>query len=316
MKTSDIIKLGQMLGFQKMKPSGSWVMFSCPVALYRHEKRSDNRPSFGISSGDSLSYYHCFSCQIVGGIHTLLPLISFYTKKDYLEARNFIARCERMKKKYEDYDAPLFFKLPKMKMLSEESLNGYKSIPIEIRKSLFLTEDLIRDLQLKWDPLSQRIVIPIWDEHGRLVSIKGRYCGNDKVAPRFFVYAGDGAKRSGIFYGMHEKLNPKEHLTLVESESSLWALKSVGLLHNLWCTMGASITKAQLYQLQQVPTSILAFFDNDEAGKGALDTLLKSLKRKDIYYLANYYGCNDPRDLVREGKLKEALKSIEKFVGG
>jgi DNA primase len=309
MEKSKIIQAMEIAGIERIVDRGGWIMGSCPFAESRHSKGSDRRPSFGISV-TSPSYYHCFACGSKGQLRTLPSSLTFEYGKNYSELQRFIATHENLiKKDYEDYDV-LIKKPSNLPSLLESTLDCFCEIPEQIFNIVKLNKLVATALELKWDSKRKNIVIPVRDEFRRLVCIRGR----GVFSKSFYVYEGRKAKSFGIWYGMQSNLQKDNYLVIVEGERDYWALYQSGVFGgNIWSAMGLPVTKSQLYQLKQVVNPILLFLDNDKAGVESTKILIKELWRDSLYLVTNYYGKKDPQELVENGLLLKALKSIKKI---
>ena len=63
MKKEAVIKFLQAIGAQNIKETAEWINCSCPLARWKHEKKTDRHPSAGISISDtSMSTWLCYTC--------------------------------------------------------------------------------------------------------------------------------------------------------------------------------------------------------------------------------------------------------------
>lgn len=316
MNESNLLKLFKILGIKNVKRVDGSLMASCPFAKYKrpdgskYHKGTDRNPSFGVSLS-SPSLYNCFGCAQNGLLSFLPTNLSFASGKDYNEARDFILRNDTVE--FEEYDTVI--KKEIMPAINEEAL---KKLPLVSDKNkLGLSKNVIDYFELKYYTKDERLIIPIRDNFGRLVAIKGRYIGSNEYRlnnDKFTFYKGNGVKRNGIWYGMNQPLVKDKALIVGESESDHWALYSTGLVSNIWSSLGANVTEAQIFNLQQVTNPVILFFDNDKAGKDTTNKLIKKLKGlMPLYKVTNYYGEKDIRDLIKHKKINKALSSIKRI---
>lgn len=300
----------RILSLKRIRDHDGWLMSSCPFAKWTHSKGVDNRPSFGISIGGS-SFFHCFSCGEKGRLVLLPTRLSWYSHEDSEEARSHIMSYEgKGTDKGYDHDD---FNLGIAPIISEKNFQKYPSA-----KSIINIEpNVCGALDLKYDRSEDRVLFPIRDMNGRLIGIRGRYCGKDKNMPKYREY-GDkshrGVKSYGIWYGMNETLNRKKLLVLVEGERDRLELVSSKLITNVWASMGATLTETQIQTVRDTGMSVMLFFDNDKAGKLASLVMEKNLKGLvPLYKVTNYFKCKDPAELAQQKLLAESLKSIIKL---
>jgi DNA primase len=79
--------------------------------------------------------------------------------------------------------------------------------------------------------------------------------------------------------------------------------------------MGASISKEQLKTLEGIRGNpIVLFFDDDDAGHRATQTVIKHLKGvvPNIYRVKNYAGCKDPAEMCDKKVLRHAFEELDK----
>jgi DNA primase len=298
------------LNFKNIKKTSGGFMCSCPFASHSHAKKKDLTPSFGVSIG-SPSVYNCFSCHQKGYLSSLPSNLSFMLGKDYLEARDFILKNDTVE--FQDYDS-MDSKPEILPALNESVLKKLQKIPEKVKIDLGLDDKIIDYFELKYYNRDNRLIIPIRDNFGRLVAIKGRYVGSDVKQQKFTFYKGNNVKKNGTWLNMDKPLIKDKALLILESESDTFALHGTGLVHNIWCAMGVNTTKNQVFNLQQISNPIVFAFDGDKAGIDATNKLAKELKGlMPLYKISDYYGEKDIRDLVKTGKIKKALGSIVKI---
>lgn len=321
MKELNINILSKILGLKNPKKVSDGIMFSCPFARYKrpdgsryHKNGTDRKPSFGIST-DSPSLYNCFSCGCKGLLTSLPTNLSYASGKDYPEARDFILKNDIAE--FDDYDS-VMNRPQVMPALSEDIIKKLSDIPVKIALSLGLSDKIINNFELRYYQKDERIIMPIRDNFGRLVSLKGRYVGSDKYILekyKFLTYKGKEIKKlGGVWLGMDKPLIKDKPIIITESESDSWHLFNTDLVNNIWCSMGANVTDNQIFNLQQVYNPIVFFLDNDKAGINTTNKLINKLKNlTKLFKVTNYYGEKDISDLVKNGKIIRALNSIKEI---
>jgi DNA primase len=311
----NIIKLMSMMGMKSTVQRGYWMSGTpCPFAKWFHEGGVDNRPSFGISIGES-SGFHCFGCGRKGSNLQMLPtILSQLTHEDYKDVRHFISEHDSL----EGYSKEKVSKF--LDVISPTILDRYSEIDFELP---YINRKSINEWGLMFDYVEYRLIFRIMDKYGRMVGIRGRFMGDNKDIAPYRTYSelnqsGD-AKRSGVWYGMHFPLVPNKYLVLVEGERDAILLKQSGI-NNVWAAMGSSITDLQIETLKDINNPILLFFDRDKAGEKAYKEVIKNYgTSKSLYSIIEYYTTNldikwkDPAELVEKGLLNKVLKSISKI---
>lgn len=301
-KVHEFLKL---INAEKIKDRGEWVGSSCPFAYWTHESKSDYHPSFGITV-DANSYFNCFSCHRKAPLHFFPTLYGQFTGRNMDHLRKFLTKNEGL------FD----FKKDKIKTsnasaIPEEVLQTFANIkPVR-----GLTKKTIKQFELKGDKNEHRLIIPIRDVFGRLISVRGRYLGNNNGTLRYREYSEfttSSPKSHGIWFGIDKELKPDKKLILVEGEIDAMLLKQSGLA-NVWASMGSSLANRQIDTLRNVSNSILMFFDDDKAGHSTRREVYKKCKGlMPIYSVTKYYGQKDPDKIIQKGLLKQVLRSVDK----
>lgn len=320
MNAEDIVALGKIMGLEKMKKGNTWAKFACPFAPYRHEKGTDNNPSFGISIGKS-SHYHCFSCGSSGPLAILPSALAFASgEPSNKKVREFILAHESFG--LEPYEGEA---REPLQPLSEVLLKRYDLPPEKYLEKRGITPETARLYGLLYDPCDDfivdspsvpRLLFPIRREDGRLVGIRGRSTTN--VGVRYRAYSElsknkQDPKGHGIFFGMQFPLVKGKMLVITEGEVDAMLIKQKGA-SNVWASMGATISRSQIETLRGVRNPLLLFFDNDEAGRLATEKISTKLRGLvEMYKVKDYQSCKDAGEAYLKGKLGKVLNSIEKM---
>jgi 5S rRNA maturation endonuclease (ribonuclease M5) len=308
MTREDILKFLTALGAENVSEGPKWIKCSCPLARWYHRDGTDDRPSFGIKIGDN-SKFNCFSCGKTGPVSYLPTMLRMLTGREWKELYGLSIggvsvnpRSAPVKPKY----------MPRsvfLKMFSVLDFN-YRG----------LDKATIEEHEIRFDTREKRVVIPILDEKGRIAGIKGRTIINSTL--RHKLYTGkDGPEFSdvdpkslGVWYGIDRSLAPRKALILTEGEFDVLALLQSGI-QNVWGCLGVGVTSAQMKTLARVRNPLWLFFDNDVAGKQLVERIVNELsKTHSISIIREYSGLKDAYRVVREGKLYDALKSIDKRI--
>ncbi len=305
MERTNIYKLLSMLGINRYKNHAEWVTASCPFAQWTHFKKSDEHPSFGIHVG-SMSKFHCFSCGKKGSIALLPTVLSYYSGVYLPEISEFIFSNDVTV--LGDYEI-VSNKIKSANALSEEILQKYDMPKPNIR---CINKNSISLWGLRKD--NNRLIIPIRDLNNRLIALKGRALNGGM--PKYLLYtqySKDDPKKFGIWYGSQFVLVQNKALFITEGEIDAILLKQFGV-SNVWSSMGASITTAQMQVLSNITLPIILFNDKDLAGITARNKIIKAVRGlMDIYEIKNYYGCKDASELYEKNLLRKALKSLDKI---
>jgi len=308
MERKAIHELLKMMGAKNIMDREEWVSCSCLFAPWKHAGKRDRNPSFGISVGKA-SFFNCFGCHMKDDIRMLPTAYSRYNKAFSTDkVRAFIAKKEGLFAPASEDEV----KPKTMSVISEKELSTFS----KLRPVRGLSQKTIDRYGLRYDSKEDRMVIPIRDIHGRLVTLRGRYMGRKESVLRYREYSElscTSPKSAGIWFGMHDKLKPNKHLVLVEGEIDAMLLKQEGI-SNVWGAMGSALSKAQIQTLRGVSSPVLLFFDNDEAGHSSMKKIVTKLAGlTPLYHISNYRGVKDAGEAVDKGILKKVLRGIDKF---
>ena len=135
------------------------------------------------------------------------------------------------------------------KMWEEED-----GISLEIQEEFFIG----------FDPCTNYITIPIYDELGSLVGVKGRYYGKpDKVHPKYTAL--EKYSKGRVLYGYWQNkdyIKSNKFIYIVESEKSILKLAEFGV-RNAVSTGGKKITKYQIEMIVRTGCTPILSYDKD-----------------------------------------------------
>ena len=128
--------------------------------------------------------------------------------------------------------------------------------------------------EIGYDEQTNRITIPIRDELGTLVGVKGRlFSKNVDTDELKYLYI-EPTNRSRVLYGLNHTYNDiqMEHFVYVgEAEKSVMQLWSMGI-HNSVATGGKKVSQQQIDMLTRLCVEVVFLFDKD-VSRDELDTL-------------------------------------------
>lgn len=124
------------------------------------------------------------------------------------------------------------------------------------------------------DFLRGRLVIPIFDNRGRVIAFGGRALGD--VVPKYLNTRETALfNKSSILFGLHKaKGMLRDGALLVEGYFDVLQLHQRGIYQAV-APLGTSITEAQLQQIGRFTKKIILCFDGDNAGLRAMERGLK-----------------------------------------
>lgn len=243
----------------------------------------DNPSSTVVYCDNSFLMVKAYTRDIVDpyGISDIISLVSFIKKTIFTQSINWL--CELFGLDYyvesiSDDPTLGYFKTFDALMKPKTSLEiQLKPIPEETLKAYLPWDNTIfyedhidwetqAEFELGLDVFSHRITIPIRDEMGRLVGVKGRRAWDvvDQWNPKY-IYLHQCAK-SRICYGLYKTLpyiREKNEIIVCESEKGVMQLWSYGY-RNCVAVGGHSISQQQQdLIIQSGAATIIIAFDKD-----------------------------------------------------
>ena len=236
------------------------------------------------------------------GISDIISLVSFINKTIFTQSINWL--CELFGLDYyvesiSDDPTLGYFKTFDLLMKPKASLEvQLKPIPEETLKAYLPWDNTIfyedhidwetqAEFELGLDVFSHRITIPIRDEMGRLVGVKGRRAWDvvDEWNPKY-IYLHQCAK-SRICYGLYKTLpyiREKNEIIVCESEKGVMQLWSYGY-RNCVAVGGHSISQQQQdLIIQSGAATIIIAFDKDVDE----ETVRKEVENLSLYRRVEY----------------------------
>lgn len=136
-----------------------------------------------------------------------------------------------------------------------------------------ITYDVQREFEIGYDDETNYITIPVRDELGNLVGIKGRYLGEADEQHSKYTYL-KKCPKGKILYGLNktEEFIAKNNVCYItEAEKGVLQLISYGH-YNVVATGGCKITTTQIEKLSRICTHVVFCFDKD-VGKDELQEI-------------------------------------------
>lgn len=270
--------------------NGSWVSIPCPFHSDGHEKHN----SCGVVSdpNSNLEYgtFNCFTCKQKGGLYHLIGACFGYSDnfgKQWL-IKNFGKPI--MTRKLE---------IPKIELPKKETIVYNNDSVLEsfqswhpYMKERKLTSAVIEKFKIKYDPNTQCIIFPVWDENGNYLFYTSR-----NVNYKMFNIP-KGIEKPVYLLNFATSNDIKK---LIVCESQLNALTCYSYGYPAIALFGSTLTNYQREILNHsgIRTYILAL-DGDEAGKNGI-TRFKEMIRKDVLVeVVNLPQGKDVNDLTQE----------------
>lgn len=317
--------------------SGGWIQAKCPLAPWTHQKQTDTNASLGITTNpDKPSYVHCFSCGYKDSFIELARLLGRKRNIDYNTIVNNIIENNAAKKHYikppSSLDTVATIKTIVPVMPNPEREFDYPTALghyyLRERGIDWLTT---YNLRLRYDPITDRILFPVYDYTYKFAGFTGRLTHNNytKKNPKVRDYL--GLQKRLYFLGEHN-ISYIHHnnlpIIIVEGLLDYARMHSFGY-RNVFAILGSEVTKEKLRKLQEFERPIIWLVDNDDAGikiiKGNVnpDTGIRDYKNSASYMLLkcvpqyfmeypNYFS--DPGDAANTSQSIANILSNKKII--
>lgn len=161
-------------------------------------------------------------------------------------------------------------------------------------------------------PMSGRVVVPVYDEAYNYVGCVGRSV-KEHLQPKWLHSKGFS---KNVLYGLNIA---KDHILkhnaaiLVEGQGDVWRLHEAGLRMTVGI-FGASINEDQLILLEQSGVlKLIILTDSDDAGNKAYQQIVKKCGRR-FNYLRPTISCKDVGDMTIEQIKQELYPQLEGMI--
>ena len=195
--------------------------------------------------------------------------------------------------------------------ISEEHLKSYTSW----NNTEFLKDNISYETQIEFelgiDVITHRITIPIRDELGRLVGVKGRRVWDivDEYNPKY-IYLKE-CEKNKILYGLYKTLpyiQDKKEVIVCESEKGVMQLWTYGY-KNAVGIGGHSLSDWQIHKLEELGADIVIAYDKDVELDVITSELDKFETENNLYYI---YDIDNILNL-KQSPMDELEKWIELY---
>lgn len=244
-------------------------------------KDGDNPRSIVVYKNDYISCTN-YTRQITknGRSADIFDLISYFEDCSFAEAMKFVCVIAGIDYYNGREDLPEALQILKMLMDmmiddDDEDTTPLKPIPEEVLSYLLpygnkMWEDegisltTQAEFNIGYDPQTNYIAIPIFDEIGSVVGIKGRYFGDPDEYHTKYTYL-EPCNKSRILYGYwqnKEYIKNSKYIIVVESEKSVLKLAEYGF-RNVIATGGKTISKHQIELISRTGCTPVLALDKD-----------------------------------------------------
>ena len=251
---------------------GGWVSIPCPF----HSDGLEQHNSCGVVSdpNSTLEYgvFNCFTCKTTGHLYELIGACFGYGE---LFGKSWLIKNFGKQVVGRQIDIPRIELKPKTQPIiaNESILDTFQSWHPYMQKRK-LTKNIVDTFKIKYDPNTQCIIFPVWDENNKYLFYTSR-----NVNYKQFNIPKDVEKP---IYLMNY-INSNNINKVVVCESQLDALRCYVMGVPAIALFGSSLTKYQKEILNRsgVRNYVLAL-DGDEAGKNGIEKFKKMI-RKDVF---------------------------------
>lgn len=151
-----------------------------------------------------------------------------------------------------------------LKPISEKILSYYLPYPNLMFQKDNIPLSIQEEFEVGYDPFTNYITIPIRDELGSLVGVKGRWFGESDGIHSKYTYI-ERCNKSRILYGYYQNkdyIKNSSSIYIVESEKAVMQLAGLGI-KNVVSTGGKTISKAQVELITRTGCTPILAFDQD-----------------------------------------------------
>lgn len=326
----DFISLLEYYNIKNIHPRSDEITFSCP---FPEHKRGDRNPSANINTESGL--FHCFSCGRKG---TLVNFVAEVEEISIKEAEKKLRRAYDRgigENRLHVYPMQYSVKNVKKTLLSENHLSLFNvdwdlaweayrenALPKPLRYPFHrgLGVDILKDFNVGYDKISNRITIPYRDFDGTLVGFKAR-TPDPEEEPRYISLGDKRTSKYGFptfksvnyIFGLHSATKNKQSAIIVEGEFDVLSMRQRGFDTTIGIS-GSNPTINQARLINKNFDSVIMLLDPDKAGRRATQNLINklvSLRRGmviDIAWLVN----GDPDESSTE-EIKQAILDSQRI---
>lgn len=214
--------------------------------------------------------FFCFSCHHVTD---LIELIMHTSGRTYFEAARYI-KSKEQNLSIEDAVNEQLIRKPDFIEYDEFTIRRLNAAALESPRAAryyqgrLITKESVKKFALGYSEKQDMVTIPVHTPDGMCVGFVGRSVeGKEfKNTPKL--------PKSKVLFNLH-RVKTSRRVYVVESSFDAIRLDQVGL--PAVATLGASVNSTQLDLLQKYFNEIIVIADNDEAGNGMADKLIKKL---------------------------------------
>lgn len=311
------------------------------VGCHHIKVHTGNNPYYSCANpdGDNISAITVYQNEYLSTINytrdigdsktDLFSLVEFLKNCSFFEAVKEVCSYIGLDY-YHDFDEemPESIRLAKMILDMQDTINSSEvDRPIHPISEKILTyyEKAVNDMflddgidystqqlfEIGYDDATNRITIPIRDEIGTLVGVKGRLFSNELSAADLKYLYIEPCARNQILYGLchtYTSIKSEGRCYVGEAEKSCMQLWSMGI-HNSVAIGGKKISSHQIEKLTRLCTDIIFLFDKDVSEKEIKAVGERFLETTPVYAVIDKIGILDEKESPTDNpeKLKKLL---------
>lgn len=204
-----------------------------------------------------------------------------------------------------------------VKPISESILLYYRPWGNKMFSADGISYETQQVFEIGYDEMTNRITIPIRDELGTLVGVKGRLFSDTIEEGELKYYYLEHCNRAKILYGLYKTLPYIERtgeVYVTESEKGVLQLWSMGIC-NAVATSGKKVSRQQINMLTRLCAKVTFLFDKDvqrEELQELADRFIDSVEISAVIDSQNILDDKEsPTD--NEEKFKRLIQNIERL---
>ncbi len=293
MRPEKIKVMLSMLGSNVIGTRTGWVLATCPL---RWKHPSGPSMAFAVSTDlKKKSHCKCFGCGYSGELTDLLMDIQYALKKhkDYEHFFKLHLASPLVASEFEDMeltmqDVPTFEAKPRgvQTVFPTQWLASFKPIlkfpdAVEYCASRNVLQATLVDLDVRYDPVQERVCFPFRNFNGEIMGLQGRYIGAGKVKDdkhdighlRYFQYGYQGKRNMHVWMG-ENTVDLSKPVVLVEGPFDY--ARVYQHYPNVLASFTAGLAMTKIRRVAEA-TRIITFYDHGTGGDSARASIRKYL---------------------------------------
>ena len=180
--------------------------------------------------------------------------------------------------------------------IPETAFSGFIEMPHRIFSEDGISSEVQMKMRICYDIGAGRILIPIRNEYGELITFKGRTTNENYKSleiPKYLSYYNYNA--SSILYGLYENhgdMMSKHEVIVVESEKAVLQAMSMGI-NNVVALSKSSISKDQVDLLLGLQCDIVLALDKDISEEHCINELSKFGNMCNKYMIQDFWHLDE-----------------------